>query len=388
LTREADVSRFRAWPIALILSSPLAACGTSADVAPAAPRRTATIDLEIGEVDGAGPATFGRISGLALLPDGRLLVLDGNADEARVFDGEGRFRFAFGRSGEGPGEFGGACCVGVDDEGRIWVRDGGNARYDVFALDDTAAQYRFSVRMGHADVNFWAPITFDRRGRLIDIGHRPDGNGLALVRLHTDTAGTVGDSVRIPAIPPESTGVRVITRSSPAGNAMRYLYPPFGPRELIAHGPGGTYAKAVSSNYRIAWFRADGSQLRVIEQEGRTGPPLSVAERERAQESIDADAERFDLSATERFSVPDRKQPLSGLAFDTEGRLWVLLTPAAGAERMAEVRDTTGALVFTAHWPADVDPTFTGVLTDSAALAVRRDSLDVESVVRLRWTGS
>lgn len=313
-------------------------------------------------------------------------MLDGKADEARVFDRDGTFRFAFGRSGEGPGEFAGACCTGLDDEGRVWVRDGGNARYDVFALDDTAARYCFSVRMGHADINFWAPITFDASGRLIDIGHRPGDDGLDLVRLHTDTAGVIGDSVRIPATPTDSIGVRVVTG---AGGAMRrFLYPPFGPRELIAHGPGGTYAKAVSSAYRIAWYRPDGSLLRVIEEAGRTGPLLSARERDATRERLDEEAKRFALGASDRFSVPDRKQPLSSLAFDTDGRLWVLLSHAAGAEHVAEVRDTTGALVFTARWPADVDPTLTGVLTDSVALAVRRDSLGVESVVRMRWTRS
>ena len=240
--------------------------------------------------------------------------------------------------------------------------------------------------MGHGDVNFWAPITFDSRGRLIDIGHRSDGSGLALVRLHTDSAGVIGDSIRIPATPTDSIGVRIVTGAG--GAIRRFLYPPYGPRELIAHGPGGTYAKAVSSAYRIAWYRPDGSLLRVIEEPGRTGPAISPAERQATQERLDEEARRFDLGASDHFSVPDRKQPLIGLAFDAEGRLWVLLTPAAGAERTAEVRDSTGALIFTAHWPGDIDPTFNAVLTDSVALAVRRDSLGVESVVRMRWKGS
>jgi len=82
------------------------------------------------------------------------------------------------------------------------------------------------------------------------------------------------------------------------------------------------------------------------------------------------------------------RQPLAGLAFDTDGRLWLLPSVADGAERTAEVRDSTGAVVFIAQWPGDIDPTFSGVLTDSIALAVRRDSLGVESIARLRWTGS
>ena len=158
------------------------ACGAPADAPQAVPHRTGVVELEIGELDGAGPGTFARIAGLAPLAGGRLLVLDGDADEARVFSQDGQFEFAFGRQGAGPGEFSDACCVGLDSRGRVWIRDGGNARYDVFIVGDTSAEYRFSVRMGHGDVNFWAPITFDDRGRIIDIGHRPDGDGLAAPR--------------------------------------------------------------------------------------------------------------------------------------------------------------------------------------------------------------
>jgi hypothetical protein len=64
--------------------------------------------------------------------------------------------------------------------------------------------------------------------------------------------------------------------------------------------------------------------------------------------------------------MPEKKQPLSALAFGADGRFRVSLSPADGAEQVAEVRDTTGELVFTAHRPGDVDPGFTGVLTDSS----------------------
>lgn len=368
----------------------LVAAGTSGacvapDTVPRVPARTGVVDLEIGELDGSGPETFARITGLAQLHDGRLLVLDGGANEGRVFAPDGRFLFSFGRAGAGPGEFNDPCCVGLDPGNRVWIRDGGNARYDVFEIGDTAAQYRFSVRMGHGDVNFWAPLTFDGRGRLIDIGHRPDGDGLGIVRLHTDTAGVVTDSVRIPAVPIDSTGLRVVSRATPAGNVVRYLYPPWGPVELLTHGPAGQYAKAVSSAYRIAWYDSEGALLRVVREPDRPGPEPTAEERQRAQARIDEEAERLGLSATERFAVPRRKQPLSMLAFDEKGRLWVLFTRAAGAPNRADVRNPDGSLAFTAEWPGGIDILWAGILGDTVVLGVRRDSLGVESLVRIRW---
>lgn len=57
------MSGIRVWFL-IAACVPLSAGETATDAAPAVPARTATIELEIGEVDGGGPATFGRISGL------------------------------------------------------------------------------------------------------------------------------------------------------------------------------------------------------------------------------------------------------------------------------------------------------------------------------------
>ncbi|MFW6198738.1 MAG: 6-bladed beta-propeller [Acidobacteriota bacterium] len=77
------------------------------------------LETEIGEVggsDAASPAEFGRVASVALAPDGRILVADQQADEIRVFEADGSFLEAWGRSGEGPGEFGSLYSLG-------WVGD-------------------------------------------------------------------------------------------------------------------------------------------------------------------------------------------------------------------------------------------------------------------------
>ena len=67
----------------------LAACAPSGTDAGAgtgdAPRTvTGAIDLSIGALDGDDAYVFGRISGLALHPDGRILVADAQSDQVRV----------------------------------------------------------------------------------------------------------------------------------------------------------------------------------------------------------------------------------------------------------------------------------------------------------------
>jgi hypothetical protein len=349
------------------------------------PGRVASIELQLGSQDGSDVETFSGIAGLTLDSQGRIYVADTRGSEVRVFAPDGAFLFRIGRQGSGPGEFDGPCCLRFDRAGRLWVRDGGNARYSVFSVPDTAAELLFTVRMAHGDANFWAPIHFDDAGRLIDVGHRPAADRLDLMHFHVDTTGMVADTLRIPAAPAESIGVRSVERNLPQGVTRRFFYPPFGPRELVAHGERGEYAKAISSQYHIAWYDPAGKLLRVIQREGQGGAPVRDDERAEAEKRIERDAQRFGLSAAERFSVPDRKQPLSNLVFDQAGRLWVLRSATRGAPRKADVWDRNGGLVFTAEWPADVDLSFNALIDDSVALAVSRDSLDVERVVRLRW---
>jgi hypothetical protein len=63
--------------------------------------------LQIGEVDGEAPFLFSSISlsGVALLPGDRILVVDRGSAELRFFDLLGNFIESWGGHGEGPGEF-------------------------------------------------------------------------------------------------------------------------------------------------------------------------------------------------------------------------------------------------------------------------------------------
>lgn len=62
--------------------------------------------LRLGVVDGTPELQFSNITGIEVAPDrGEVYVADARAASIRVFDLEGGFLRAFGRSGEGPGEF-------------------------------------------------------------------------------------------------------------------------------------------------------------------------------------------------------------------------------------------------------------------------------------------
>lgn len=367
------------FPVFLVFIA--AGCGGDAPApGPDARHVVLTPDLEIGRLDGDDAFLFARIAGLAHDAQGRIYVAETQASEVRAFAPDGAFLFRIGRQGGGPGEFDGLCCIAVDDDDRLWVRDGGNNRFTVFAVGEGAARVLHSFPMATASGNFWAATHFTEDGRLVQVGHRPGADVPEQVLLHTDTAGQVSDSLHIPPTPADSLGMRTI----PYGDGgLRFLYPPYGALEMIAHGPDGTWAKAVSSAYRVAWYAEDGALLRVIEKPDVVGPALTEDERARAEERVIREAERFNLSASERSRVPDRKQPLASLFFDEAGRLWVQRSTRADEGNRADVYGADGALAFTAEWPADVELDLPGRIDEDVALGVAVDSLGVQRVVRM-----
>lgn len=61
--------------------------------------------IEIGAREGPEEYQLYRVMDAARLSDGRIAVVNQGSSEIRLYDREGRFLHAFGREGEGPGEF-------------------------------------------------------------------------------------------------------------------------------------------------------------------------------------------------------------------------------------------------------------------------------------------
>ncbi|MDX1390584.1 MAG: 6-bladed beta-propeller, partial [Acidobacteriota bacterium] len=87
----------------------------------------------VGGIDDDPSTSFGWISGAVRLSDGRLVVLDGQSQDLRVFDRAGNLLATWGRAGEGPGEFVRAFHVTSLPGDTVAVFDGGNARVTFFS---------------------------------------------------------------------------------------------------------------------------------------------------------------------------------------------------------------------------------------------------------------
>jgi len=346
-----------------------------------------TVDLEIGELDGDEAYLFSRIASVAEDPLGRILVVDRGASEIRVFDPNGAFRFRVGGEGDGPEEFRGPCCLGFSPEGELWVRQ--EARYTAFELGDAAATYLRVRQRPFGGQGGAAPVTFDAEGRLVDIGSlRSSGDAFVHGRVHLNADGSADTVVlREPEAAAEGHRTVVIDISGVVegfrGSGQLYLYQPYGPLWLRAHGPGGAWASASRSLYAVELHAADGSVAEIIGPPD-PGPPLSPEEREYARDRLERDMERGNLDEP-AFDIPDRKGPLADLFFDRAGRLWVEKAAAAGAE-MVEADVYEGAtLVARYRWPRRVETGAVPWATETALFGITTDELGVERAARVRF---
>jgi hypothetical protein len=93
-----------------------------------------------GDAEGSDTVTLGQIIALASGPDGRIFATDAQRLAVRVFDNALNPLALWGRDGSGPAELrnpdGG---LAVLSDGRVAVRDPGNARMQIFSPDGASA---------------------------------------------------------------------------------------------------------------------------------------------------------------------------------------------------------------------------------------------------------
>lgn len=77
----------------------------------------------VGALDGPDYGVFGRVTGTAVRRDSAFVVVDGTANEVRVFAARGDLIDRFGRAGDGPGEFRTPVAMALADDGTIAVAD-------------------------------------------------------------------------------------------------------------------------------------------------------------------------------------------------------------------------------------------------------------------------
>jgi len=225
--------------------------------------------FRVGTIDGPEWQQFGMIVGMDFDAAGNLYILDGQAAQVLVVDGDGDRVREFGRAGEGPGEFEDARWIGVTADGSAMLFDWQRNGFHIFDADGTferlvRLQGNYSFMPEEIDVAGEGTLVPNGRVRSVSLtaalaGIR-DANetfGRSVVRLVLNSSRVQTDTIAQAWIPsPEQWRFR-----APNGSYReRRLIPPL----RVGALPGGRVAFSDSSGYRIKLVSPDGTLERVL----------------------------------------------------------------------------------------------------------------------------
>ncbi len=339
-------------------------------------RWTLTPELRIGTMDREGPDLFGQITSLAVDGAGRIYVLEGQAQEIRVFGPDGTHIRTIGRKGGGPGEFARALRIEMGPDGRLWVADPQNNRVSVF--DTTGRYLRGHTMAGGFTILPW-PGRFDRQGRYYYPMIEPaeDGDGIDLSLIRYDSTMTPTDTLATPDDPVDRNFFELRHDDNVAIVGVPYTG---GFRWLLS--PAGTFWGFITGPYRIFELSPEGDTLRTIT---RAFDPLPVTDEDMAEARENLEWFIQEGGAVDWSRIPDHKPAIEYGFVDDAGRVWVWPVMPSGQEGTAlDVFDSVGRYLGRIMTPVPIARRPAPVVRGDVMYAVTESELDVPFVVRLR----
>jgi hypothetical protein len=360
-------------------------------------------EVRIGELEGADEYTFGNVVSLTVDSAGVMYVLDQQALTVRKYDVNGRHLQNIGRSGSGPGELKRPHSLDFMPDGRLAVRDFGNARINLY---DIAGESVGTVVIP-GGLSTSTPMHIDTAGRISTsvITQRGDSSAKtgqrAMFQLgyqRYDAHGRIQDTIRTPH-PTFEHATMIAT--SPDGSGRSATNVPFTPVVHWTLDRAANVVWGINDTYTIRTLRAGKPFFiaRTIEP-----VPVQAGEKGTEEERITRNMKQTQPGwSWNGPRIPDVKPFFRGITVAADDRIWVQLSQPA----VREPADTTGARAPDGPPPLDrwIEPAVYDVFEpDGQWLArvalpprfrmmymsgdymwgVQRDELDVNYVVRLR----
>jgi hypothetical protein len=353
---------------------------------------TLEVDLLIGAVEGALDYQFGQIAGLDVDDEGRIYVLDQQARQIRVFDGEGRFLRAMGRGGSGPGELSqaaGPLFAGPD--GMVLVPDIMNQRINLYSADGEPAG-SIPLPMTDGIPVRWVKTANQQLVQQAMVmampGMTADPKNVLLRRnlegaiLDTLLVMEPGESMDFAAAQPR---IRIFARE-PAWGLTR--------DDRLIHGH--------SDQYRLHVLGPNGSLERIVEMKGEVRPVTAGDEAafrrvfRRMWEDVGIPQQAIDMQM-QMLSFAETYPAFINLVGGPQGTIWVqgVQTPETVEEQGGtfdfqdmggptwDVFDAEGRFLGTVRMPDRFTPFFFAREPANALYGIQRDELDVQYVARL-----
>ncbi len=295
--------------------------------------------LRLGAADGPEAEVFGQIIGVEGDDDGRVYVLDRQANELRIFSPVGEHLHTAGRSGGGPGEYQNANGLRWAAPDTLLVVDQSGGRYTFLTRE---GEYVRSARrdLGFFGWNFDGALVGDRIYEL-GIARTPESESSQPAIIAVPVRGNGGRGDTLPVPPTEQPASSTFSVQSDAGSM--FMEVPFAATRVLHLDPEGGLWHGHGSEMRIFRSTLDGDTVREIRADIR---PTPVAPEEREEWLAGASVERFremggDLDPDR---IPNTKPHFDGLYRDPDGYLWVSV-PVGPADARFVVFDPEGRFV-------------------------------------------
>ena len=342
-------------------------------------------DLRIGSISDPDQALSYIHEGLvADGPDGRVYLGQPQAGEIRMYDASGNFLAAFGRSGEGPGEFSGLSGVRVVN-GRIYAIDSRDRSIEFFSLRGEHLGTRLYRDVSEGEFAPYSPMQFFPDGSALAAPARPARTAVDHLFVHVDSSGALLDTL----LTFHSSRFVVPLRVGDRSASVRV---PFGGPPLFAVSTDGksywvigTPADAVYVLNKVAMggdtLFSRSFQVIPVEIPGPildSAVAATVADARRVLET-EGRARSF---VEDNVHIPSHYRPALSVRPNPGGGVWIEIPPHSDASQQTWVlHSEDGDPISKVTLPAHVDIV---LIDESRVLGIERDEYDVPNVVRFR----
>lgn len=330
-------------------------------------------EFRVGSVEGSEADAFGNVSALAASQHGVVYVGDHTTGDVRAFTHDGDFLRLMAGRGDGPDEVpASGFPMGLlwQAPNRLWI--GASPR--LISVDS----------MGHSGVSrrdllgasAWQGRG-DTLGGIYMVRHQLDPSSLwtneVIEKLKVSAEGAVSPLGRV-RLGTQRMMVRRVVNYPNGARGTILDDPPMASRVTWDADPSGDVWLARTDSYRLHRVTMDGDTVRTVEL-ARTPTPLSGGERDSILQ------EWPNLGAAE---LPEHKPLIRDLRVGRNGWLWVRLRASTPAADAWDVFDRCGRHLGSATPPVPLDVNPWLPAAGATILAVTKDALDIEYVVRLR----
>ena len=270
----------------------------------------------VGELQGDAPYLLSRVEGAMEVAEGEIVIANGDTNELRFFDEEGRWTRSLGGEGEGPGEFQYLRALGpCDPEG--FVAFDLNWQRNTYRMDGTFVEK--TVLTAPSGVTPYS-LACDAEGNFMILGWgRAIGDGpiLGFYQAH-DRLVLAGDDGEVAVefgrrLVSERIGTRGGSRPHPAGRATRF-----------ALHAGLAYVGS-GERFEVEVWSLDGTLLSLIR-----GPQVSLEVTDSVRTAyLDAQLAAADpgrraalRSSIGEWEWPEQLPAFTDLRLDGSGAIW------------------------------------------------------------------